>query len=109
MRYADFRGDRSGTAPLTWGQHAIWYAIGHTAPDDHYFNFGRVFAVPDRLACPVDVAVAALGELVSRHESLRVRVVADDRPEEAAARLSDELAGTRFDYAGEWPVRVALV
>ncbi|MEV4093036.1 hypothetical protein [Streptosporangium saharense] len=72
-----FSGSRSGTAPLTWGQRAIWDAIRKTAPDDHYFNFGRVLAVPRR-ARPLTVARAAevLGALVERHESLRTRLTA---------------------------------
>ncbi|MEU1877400.1 hypothetical protein ABZ470_08780 [Streptosporangium sp. NPDC020072] len=72
-----FSGSRSGTAPLTWGQRAIWDAIRKTAPDDHYFNFGRVLAVPRR-ARPLTVARAAevLGVLVERHESLRTRLSA---------------------------------
>ncbi|MEV7007978.1 hypothetical protein [Streptosporangium sp. NPDC051022] len=70
-----FSGSRSGTAPLTWGQRAIWDAIRKTAPDDHYFNFGRVLPVPRR-ARPLTVAraVEALGALVERHESLRTRL-----------------------------------
>ncbi|GAA2853740.1 hypothetical protein GCM10010517_11610 [Streptosporangium fragile] len=70
-----FSGNRSGTAPLTWGQRAIWDTIRKTAPDDRYFNFGRVLAVPRR-ARPLTVARAAgvLGVLVERHESLRTRL-----------------------------------
>ncbi|GAA4199701.1 hypothetical protein GCM10022252_51910 [Streptosporangium oxazolinicum] len=70
-----FSGSRSGTAPLTWGQRAIWDTIQKTAPDDHYFNFGRVLAVPRR-ARPLTVAGAAevLRTLVERHESLRTRL-----------------------------------
>ncbi|WP_440099566.1 hypothetical protein [Streptosporangium sp. H16] len=70
-----FSGSRSETAPLTWGQRAIWDTIRKTAPDDHYFNFGRVLAVPRR-ARPLTVAGAAevLRALVERHESLRTRL-----------------------------------
>ncbi|MEV8635033.1 condensation domain-containing protein [Streptosporangium sp. NPDC051023] len=128
-----FSGSRSGTAPLTWGQRAIWDTIRKTAPDDHYFNFGRVLAVPRR-ARPLTVAraVEVLGALVERHESLRTRLsaglgtnaepgaepsqvleatgaipvtVSDGDPE----RLLETLAETAFDYAGEWPLRVGLV
>ncbi|RVX38108.1 condensation domain-containing protein [Nonomuraea polychroma] len=116
----DFAGGDSGMAPLTWGQRAIWETIERTAPDDHYFNFGRVLKVPGRRS-PHDVA-AALGALVERHGSLRTRtgdqvcqrleakgrlpvqVVAGD-PDEVLA----ELAATRFDYAAEWPLRAAIV
>ena len=53
-----FSGSRSGMAPLSWGQWAIWDAIQKMAPDDHYFNFGRVLAVPKR-ARPLTVERAA--------------------------------------------------
>ncbi|GAA3035126.1 hypothetical protein [Streptosporangium longisporum] len=70
-----FSGSRPDTAPLTWGQRAIWDTIRKTAPDDRYFNFGRVLAVPRR-ARPLTVARAAevLGALVERHGSLRTRL-----------------------------------
>ena len=124
-----FSGSRSEIAPLTWGQWAIWDAIQKTAPDDRYFNFGRVLAVPER-ARPLTVerAVELLGALVERHESLRTRLrtgpyrgagpyqaleatgaipvtVSDGDPE----KLLDALAETAFDYEGEWPLRVGLV
>jgi hypothetical protein len=73
-----FAGGRAGTAPLTWGQRAIWDTIVKTAPDDRYFNFGRVLAVPGR-ARPLTPVRAAevLGALVARHESLRTRLDGD--------------------------------
>lgn len=43
-----FRGERSGRAPLTWGQRAIWHAVLRTAPNDHYFNLGRVLPLGSR-------------------------------------------------------------
>ncbi|GAA3445144.1 non-ribosomal peptide synthetase condensation domain protein [Planomonospora venezuelensis] len=69
---ARFSGGRSGTAPLTWGQRAIWDTVRRTVPDDRYFNFGRILPVPGR-ARPLtpERAAAALGALVERHESLR--------------------------------------
>ncbi|MFF7036747.1 condensation domain-containing protein [Streptomyces griseus] len=131
-----FRGERSGTAPLTWGQRAIWHAIRRTAPNDHYFNIGRVLPLADR-GRPATVAATldALARLVERHEALRTRLVpaaADGGPSqwladtgslpvtiapatglpEAAAEaetLLDGLSGTRFDYPAEWPLRAALV
>ncbi|WP_051864610.1 condensation domain-containing protein [Streptosporangium roseum] len=118
-----FSGSRSGTAPLTWGQRAIWDTIQKTAPDDHYFNFGRVLKVPRR-ARPLTVerAVEVLGTLVERHGSLRTRLGAGPSQvlETSGAiavtlsagdpdRLLDTLAERAFDYAGEWPLRVGLV
>ncbi|GIH98658.1 hypothetical protein [Planobispora takensis] len=73
-----FSGGRSGTAPLTWGQRAIWDTVRKTAPDDRYFNFGRILPVPGR-AGPLSPERAAemLGALVERHESLRTLMDAD--------------------------------
>lgn len=131
----DFRGERSGQAPLTWGQRAIWHAIGRTAPNDHYFNIGRILPLADRgRPATVDGATRALGALVERHEALRTRVApgADGQPGQilaatgvlpvtvvpapdtataasAAQEVLDGLSATRFDYRGEWPLRAALV
>ncbi|MFI6321049.1 condensation domain-containing protein [Nonomuraea sp. NPDC050556] len=115
----DFAGPGSGTAPLTWGQAAIWQAIGNTAPDDHYFNFGRVLKVPGTRS--VEDVTAALRALVERHGALRTRLDDQGQRLEGSGRLPvvisrekpdivlDELAATRFDYWAEWPIRVALV
>jgi hypothetical protein len=123
---APFAGERSGRGPLTWGQRAIWHAIGRTAPNDHYFNLDRIVDLGPRTV-PIDTALAALAALVARHEALRTRtegleqvlsgdgaldvsvVDGGDDPAGAAARVRDLLAGTAFDYAAEWPLRAALV
>ncbi|MFJ3589960.1 condensation domain-containing protein [Streptomyces sp. NPDC090231] len=129
-----FRGERSGRAPLTWGQRAIWHAVLRTAPNDHYFNLGRVLPLGSRgRTVAVPAALAAIGALMARHEALRTKLVGDGGGAEqslsadgtlpvtlvaaphadAASRLADDLldglSGTRFDYTGEWPLRVALV
>lgn len=130
-----FTGGRSGDAPLTWGQRAIWHAIGRTAPNDHYFNIGRVLPLADRGA-PVDLPrlAGALTALLVRHEALRTRIVAGDDGEPrqhlcaeglvevsvhdepdpagcgaAAENLLSSLSSRRFDYAREWPVRFGAV
>lgn len=125
-----FTGDRAGTGPLTWGQRAIWHAIGRTVPNDHYFNLDRVIDLGPRTV-PVDTALAAVAALVARHEALRTRLgLADGAPGQvlaasgtldvhvvdggadpaaAASGVRDLLAGTAFDYGAEWPVRAALV
>ncbi|MEU1088033.1 condensation domain-containing protein [Streptomyces sp. NPDC005576] len=130
-----FAGGRSGEAPLTWGQRAIWHAIGRTVPNDHYFNIGRFLTLADRGA-PVDLPrlTVALAALLVRHEALRTRTVRGDggearqvlhgqglvdlrvrevaAPDEAAGAAEDLLASLtshRFDYAGEWPVRFGAV
>ncbi|MGW0859543.1 condensation domain-containing protein [Streptomyces sp. NPDC002690] len=129
-----FAGDRSGTAPLTWGQQAIWNAILRTAPNDIYFNIGRILPLRERGRTVEPVRLtAAVAALMERHEALRTRlrgtdrtpyqslsdsgrlpltVVDEPRPEhaDAAARqLLDRLSATRFDYEREWPLRVGVV
>ncbi|WP_405461943.1 condensation domain-containing protein [Streptomyces sp. NBC_00101] len=130
-----FAGGRSGDAPLTWGQRAIWHAIRRTAPNDHYFNIGRVLSLADRGA-PVDLPrlADALAALLLRHEALRTRIVCGDGGEarqllfgqgvadvrvrevtdpaeaaEAADDLLSSLTSHCFDYACEWPVRFGAV
>lgn len=130
----DFAGDRSGQAPLTWGQRAIWNAMCRAAPNDVYYNIARLLRLDDR-GRPVGLpqVTAGVAALLARHESLRTRlrapggapyqevarrgrleltvVDAPDREQapRAAGDLLARLAGTRFDYEGEWPLRVGVV
>jgi len=119
-----FGGARSGTGPLTWGQRAIWHAIGRTVPNDHYFNLNRIVDLGARTV-PVPTALGALAALMGRHEALRTRLDGEDCQagqslaasgeldvhvvEGDAGELRERLAGTAFDYRGEWPVRAGLV
>ncbi|OKJ72880.1 condensation domain-containing protein [Streptomyces sp. CB02460] len=130
-----FAGGRAGTAPLTWGQRAIWNAILRTAPNDIYFNIGRLLPLGERgRVTDLPRLATALTELMERHEALRTRLYdgedgdprqsltdcgalpvtvvdepAPDRTEATARGLLDELSATRFDYAREWPLRVGAV
>ncbi|MEV6978537.1 condensation domain-containing protein [Kitasatospora sp. NPDC093806] len=58
-----------GSAPLTWGQLAIWKTIAWMGDEAHYFNVRRLIELP--AGTTVDRAVRAIGELVVRHEALR--------------------------------------
>ncbi|MDI1464731.1 hypothetical protein QEZ54_27550 [Catellatospora sp. KI3] len=70
------RGAPGAAAPLTWGQYAIWAAIGRTAPNDHYFNLTRVLTPPDRCRpLDPDTALDRIGTALSRHPALRTRIV----------------------------------
>lgn len=118
-----FAAADSGAGPLTWGQLAIWDAIERTAPDDHYFNFGRILKVPG-VRTPAEVCTA-LGGLVAMHGALRTRLdLTGSRPRQLLAasgelpveRRSGEpgevlagLVARAFDYEAEWPLRAALV
>jgi len=130
--YAGFQGDRAVSAPLTWGQYAIWNAIVALAPGDAVLNQQRQMIVPDRAAGTVAEVAMVVGALISRHESLRTRIrdvngeprqeviqsgqlpltIVDCGPAEVASvadELAKQLAQPRFDYAHGWPLRVGLV
>ncbi|MGF1426792.1 condensation domain-containing protein [Kitasatospora sp. LaBMicrA B282] len=125
-----FTGLRSGSAPLSWGQHAIWKSISWLGEEAHYFNIPRTLSVPD--GCSVDQVVAALGRLVHRHEALRstfaagpegpvqtvaghgateVLVLAAEQEvtAEQATERAQQLAGVSFDHATEFGMRYAVV
>ncbi len=127
-----FEGVRSGVAPITWGQRAIWNAIRRTAPGDHYFNFGRILFVPTSAgSVSVAEASAQIAALFTRHESLRTRLLLSPTPSQrltargrfeldvvrceveevasTAEHVREDLASRRFDYEHEWPIRVAFV
>src|SRR4051812_8107870 len=79
--YAGFGGGRTLSAPMTWGQAAIWKSIDNLAPHDSYLNRGRMFTVD---GYPPEESAAVIGRLLTRHESLRTRVAlhfgAEDLP-----------------------------
>ena len=130
--YAEFAGDRAASAPLSWGQQAIWKAVLSLAPTDHVLNMRHVLAVSARAAvCPQTVA-RAVGELISRHESLRTNIrPGDGAPQQVTVRagrlripvaeldaesaeagakaLRNSMARVGFDHAAELPLRVAVV
>lgn len=125
-----FHGDRTESAPMTWGQRAIWKSIQWLDEGAHYYNIPRVVSAPTGLT--IHPAEAALGRLLTRHEALRTRFEqTEDGPvqyvsasgeltvpvHEAApgqgATLADEvsraLAAEPFRHREEWPFRCALV
>ena len=121
-RTVAFRGTRDATDVLTWGQRAIWTAIQRTRPADAYFNFGR--SVPGSGA-DLDTVLAAIAEVMGRHEALRTRLsVVDGGPTQVvsadgeitvaviegdAEAISAGYVATAFDYEHEWPVRFCVV
>ncbi|HKN99207.1 MAG TPA: condensation domain-containing protein [Pseudonocardiaceae bacterium] len=119
-----FRGARSTSDVLTWGQRAIWTAIGRTRPSDAYFNFARTVDVR-HTGAGLDAVLAAVALVMGRHEALRTRVsVVDGEPfqvvssagelpvdvvTEAPERLTERYLAAAFDYEHEWPLRVGVV
>ncbi|WP_175412146.1 condensation domain-containing protein [Streptomyces sp. TRM64462] len=125
-----FSGLRAGTAPMSWGQRAIWKSIAWLKEEAHYFNTPRVVRIPD--GTTTDRAVAAIAGVLTRHEALRttfadgpdggtqtvhgegevtveVHATAAPLPEEEAAAFARRLAATAFRHADEFGMRYALL
>jgi len=122
-----FQGDSGGIGDLTWGQRQIWQAMEETNTSQSMSS-----AAPLRGRTAADIA-ADLEFLMCRHESLRTRLRFDGagRPSQVVSssgeialhvveadgtdpeRVAGDLAGrweeSIFDYAHEWPIRVAVV
>ncbi len=121
--WADFQGAATGPEPMTWGQRSIWKAYSEFRPHTSWLNICRVLAVPRRAAGDVPSVVRAVGELMSRHESLRTRIdVAGLRQVPLpggrlpiavatgdAESIKDAMGEVPYDYGDEWPLRVTLV
>ncbi|MEV7777438.1 condensation domain-containing protein [Kitasatospora sp. NPDC088351] len=129
-----FSSGRSGTGPATWGQQAIWDAVGKLTPADAP-RYNVTASSPLDPGVPVPVVLDALTHLLHLHDGLHTRLLRDDdgrlrQTVDPAGRLSvhtrhsdgdaaelaetgrllhDELAGRPFDCATEWPIRVGLV
>ena len=129
-RYVEFSGGESRSGPLTWSQRGMWDAIGRNPPA--HFNFGVVVPVPPEIEADPDDVERAVGQLMTRHESLRTLVrlrngqpeqqvvarglvelrVVESTVETAAAEANAAFFSLRaagFDHAHEWPVRMAAV
>jgi hypothetical protein len=124
-----FDGIGSGVDALSWGQGEIWrsmVAVGNSLP------LGARF--PAAPGTTVASVADMLRFIVSRHQSLRTRIVvdADGTPRQQvatsgkvpldvvdvtsdnaavteAARLLERYERTIFDYPNEWPVRMGVV
>lgn len=60
---------RGGTAPMTWGQRAIWKSIRWLGDEAAYFNLSQVHDVPPGHS--VEALRQVIGRLVAAHDSLR--------------------------------------
>jgi hypothetical protein len=127
-----FAGAEAGTAPLTWGQKAIWQDMRDN--DDQFTMFGTI-PLPE--ASTVEDAAARLSALVHRHAALRMRLARGpgDRPCQQVAgagqigldvltipdnadrvdraRYIGHLLATwplaPFDFECDWPLRTAVL
>lgn len=125
----EFGGAHAGTAPLTWGQQAIYQDMCESG---NQFNMGGRFELPP--GSTIEDAAARLRWLMVRHASLRMRLLADGDGQEVAgagaigldivtvpddagdaqlARYAADLMDTwpvdRFDFQRDWPLRMAVL
>jgi hypothetical protein len=122
-----FRGTRPTTEIITWGQRAMWTAIKRISPHDEYFNFVKTLPLANT---DVDTVLAALGQVIERHEALHTRIVLVDGephqrvaadgelaveiieagdPDETATAVGDRYTDIPFDYEHDWPLRIAMI
>src|SRR3984957_7075350 len=126
-----FEGEGAGTFELTWGQLEIWTAM---CKQDSSLPMGGAMALWE--GATLEQAATTLRYIMSRHQSLRTRLLfdpdspgsprqtlyssgevplqivdidADEDPQQVADALFERLAADKFDYADEWPIRMALV
>jgi len=122
-----FRGDGSGHAELTWGQHAMhqamrreesWLPMGGRQPvrpgttvgdvaEDLRYTIGRYQSCRTRLRFTGDgpPTQEVAGEGVA---TLDV-VEAGDEPERVAAEVERQYRETAPDLEADWPVRMAVI
>jgi hypothetical protein len=123
-----FAGEGSGVAPLTWGQLGMWQSLEAT---DQSRTLGGVSTLPPGFT--VDDLADVLRYAMSRHQALRTRFpmgpdglpvqdcaasgdimleivdAGDDDPAVVAAGVHERYQTKHFDYANEWPVRMAAI
>lgn len=130
----DYSVERSGSAPLIWGQLAIWDVLRWLPADDTTLNLSALCPVPAGVG--LSAVLGALRSLVERHDSLhsvysqgsgtgddtpvqrvlesgelRVAVVevGDGDPAEAAATCMEDMRRRPFDISVGLPLRVAVL
>lgn len=130
----EFHSGRTRTAPLTWGQEAIWDVMRDWADSRTFAVLTRWLPIP--LLLSVGDVVEVLGELLRRHEALRTLYhrtakgdatqevlgsgsleieVLDRRPDDPTdyqAIVTDYLvraAEAGFDHGTELPIRFGVI
>ncbi|WP_327010317.1 condensation domain-containing protein [Dactylosporangium sp. NBC_01737] len=128
MRIAvPFEGEGSGVGELTWGQFAAWRSMQVVEATEWA---GGTMPLAD--GTTVRDVVATLGFIMSRHQSLRTRLLAagdgppkqvlaasgaitlevyddDGDPERLAATIRARYEAQPWDPYTDWPVRMAVV
>ncbi len=102
-------GERSGSGPLTWGQQAIWKSVVALARDGFWPTVRRLVTVSASRRLTVEEATQALAALVSRHETLRTRIVDGDGCPRQVVDATGSLAVRVIPVAPAPPQPSALV
>ncbi|MEW2621052.1 condensation domain-containing protein [Streptomyces sp. NPDC048106] len=121
---------RGGLRPATCGQKSMWEILADLRPEIELLNLQQMLLISGELT--IEAVLEAIGEVVSRHESLRTRYrqgedgellqylpeqdglsaevyhIDGEQTAELAQQVQDELAATRFDLATDWPFRVVV-
>lgn len=124
-----FDGPGAGTGELTWGQQQIWAAMqatdtsqslrvvqplppGKTAEDlagELRFLMCRYESMRTRLCFGADGKPAQVVSGEGEIALLIVEVEESQDPAQAADDLADHWEATKFEYASEWPIRLAAI
>ncbi|MEN3356830.1 MAG: hypothetical protein V7637_812 [Mycobacteriales bacterium] len=123
-----FDGDGAGVGELTWGQRGLWTSMQRTGTS---LTLSGAQRLPPGTTVPL--VVAGLRFVLNRHQSLRTRLrftadgsprqelvssgelplelieAGDGDPDALAERVRDRYEHTVFDYANEFPIRMALL
>lgn len=123
-----FHGEGSGTGELTWGQRGVWRSIVFQGASEYISGIARLPA-----GLTVDDLATAMAFAMGRHQSLRTKLVfgpdgdpkqrvfesgevvvqivdaGEEDPDVVAARIRQQYESVDFDYANDWPVRMAAV
>jgi hypothetical protein len=123
-----FAGSGAGEADLTWGQIGLWQSIEASGKSKAVFHVGEV-----EQGTTVDDVAERLRFMVSRHQSLRTRLVlreglpprqrcwetgevtltvvdaGEADPAEVAEAMSRRWQHEPFDVEDEWPIRLAAI
>lgn len=127
-RLVPFAGEGAGVERLSWGQQDLWEAMQR---QQSWLPLGAVVPLPPGMT--VEAAAADLRFLVSRNQTMRTRLrLGVDPPEQVVSGTGEaaldivDVAGTGdpaavaedvsdryqehdYDFATEWPVRMAVI
>lgn len=122
-----FHGEGSGVEELTWGQFAAWRSMQVFGETE--WTGGTM---PLKPGMTIQDIVTLLGFILSRHQSLRTRLLVDGgelpkqvlfesgeitlevydndgNPEQMAARIRAEYTAAPWDPVTDWPLRMAVI